>query len=151
MVTRYGIVLEMSLYYTAQPLTHYRDGFMQAIPKLASDLAQFRLHALPHGLPQHDESPVPGSVARVRKTQEVERLGLPFSTALAIPSGVPPELDQARFVGVQFQVKRVEPVPQVCQKTLGIFTKLETHCEVVGKPDDDYIATSVPASSLVGP
>ncbi len=113
MVTRYGIVLEMSLYYTAQPLAHFRDGIMQAIPELASDLAQFRLHALPHGLPQHDESPVPGSVARVRKTQEVERLGLPFSTALAIPSGVPPEFDQACFVGMQFQVEPVEPVPQV--------------------------------------
>ena len=62
---------------------------MQTIAEFFSDLTQLGLHPVSPGLPQHDESSVPGLIASMRKTQKIERFRLPFSTSPAILGGVP--------------------------------------------------------------
>ena len=61
----------------------------------------------------------------MREAKKVEGFGLSLATPLAILGRVPPECNQASFVGMQFQLELVETLPQVLQKTLRILTVLK--------------------------
>jgi hypothetical protein len=71
---------------------------MHAPLELDLHLAQFRLHALAHRLPQHRKpsiAPLPS--ADVRKAEEVEGLALPFSTLLPVFSREAAKLQPTRL------------------------------------------------------
>ena len=124
---------------------------MQASSEFSFDLSKFRSHSFGDRLPKHNEPSVSCSIARMRETEEVERFGLPLATTLAVAGGVPPKLDQACFVGVQFQGKLAETFPQVLMKLFGIRSVLEAQNNVVGESHHDNVTARVPPSPLVGP
>jgi len=64
-------------------------------------------------------------------TQEIERLRLSKPTRLAITSSEPPELDQARLVGMQLQGELREPFAKVAEEPLRIGPMLEPGHKVV--------------------
>src|SRR6266540_2946970 len=62
------------------------------------------------------ETPAPGLPADVRKSQEIERLRLAQPARLPPPGGGPPEFDQTRLAGMQFQGELREPLAKVHQE-----------------------------------
>jgi hypothetical protein len=87
----------------------------------------------------------------MRETEEIERFGLSLATTLSVVSGEPPKLDQACFVGMQFQGKLVETFPQVFVKLFGIRSVFEAQHNVVGESHHDNVTARVPPSPLIGP
>ena len=87
----------------------------------------------------------------MRETEKIERFGLSLATTLSVVSGEPPKLDQACFVGMQFQGKLVEAFPQVFVKPFGIRSVFEAHHEIISKAHYDNVAARVPTPPLIGP
>jgi len=54
----------------------------------------------------------------MRETEEIERLGLTEPACLPPSGGVPPELDQARLLVVQFQTELREPLTKIREEPL---------------------------------
>ena len=87
----------------------------------------------------------------MRKSEKIEAVGLAFSPRLRISGGKAAELDQARFVGVEFQIELSESLPKVFPEPLGVGAVLEANHKVVGKTDDDDIPARLLPSPLFGP
>jgi hypothetical protein len=87
----------------------------------------------------------------VRKTKKVKRLGLAFATLLSIVGGKTAKFDEARFLGMQFQLEAPQALCQFLLKLFGVVTILETNYNVVGVADDDYITATRLLSPFVGP
>ena len=124
---------------------------MQTVLEILLDLPKFRLHTLPYRLSKYDKLSSHGSVTYVRKTKEIERLGLPFSTPLAILGGIPPKFNQTGFVGMQFQLELMKTIPHVLQELFGVFAILEADRKVIRKPHDDHVTVCMLPPPLVGP
>ena len=87
----------------------------------------------------------------MREAEKLERLRLAEPTRLAIPGGVPSELDQPRFLGVQLQAELREPVAQISPEPLGVLPMLKPHHEVISETRDHDVAVRVPSPPLVSP
>jgi hypothetical protein len=94
--------------------------------KLLLELLQLRPHTFAGRLALHGKVPLPVCPADVRETQKVERFGLAFPSSFPALFGIPPELDPARFVGMELQPKLPQPFPEVLQKTVRFRPVLET-------------------------
>jgi hypothetical protein len=106
MVPRHTVIPNVSTHHRLQPLTHFGDGFVHASLKLGFHLVQLRLQPFAYRLPQHREPSIaPLLHADVRKAQEVERLGFPFSTPVLLVDRKRTELQKSRLLGMQFQVE----------------------------------------------
>jgi hypothetical protein len=80
---------------------------------LLLDLLQFAPHTLADRPALHREVPFPVLPAYVRESQKIERLGPSFPSSFPVRFGIPPELDPARFIWMQFQPKLSQPFPKV--------------------------------------
>jgi len=87
----------------------------------------------------------------VREAEKAERLRLAEPARLAIPRGEPPEFDQPRLLGIQFQVELREPAAKISPEPLGVLPMLEPHHEVISETRDHDVAVRVPSPPLVGP
>ena len=143
-------VSEMSTHHRAQPLPHFRDGSVHASPELSFHLAQLRLQAFAHRLPQHGKPSIaPLLPADVRKAEKVESLRLPSSTLLPVLGRKRTELQKPCLVGMQFQRELPESLLQLGPEPLGIRFPLEPHHDVIGETHDDHVALrSLPAPGL---
>ena len=83
------------------------------------------------------------------RTWKVSRLAQP--APLAIAGGEPPEFDQSRLVGRQFQAEPREPVAKLIEEPPRIVPMLEADDVVVGEAHDDHITARVPPAPPVGP
>jgi hypothetical protein len=92
------MVVEVALHNRLEPFPGLHHWVVHTRTKLLFDFLHLRSHALADGLTLHGKFPVPVFPADVRETQEVERLGLVFSSSFPALSGEPPELDPARFI-----------------------------------------------------
>jgi hypothetical protein len=54
----------------------------------------------------------------VHESQKIKRLGLPFSSLFPVGFGKSPELNPARFVGVQFQPELPQPCLEFLQEAV---------------------------------
>jgi len=76
----------------------------------------------------------------MREAQKVERLRLSFSSLLPVLFGVPPKLNPARLVWVEFQSKRLQPLPEVLKEAVCVRRVLEPEDRIVRIADDDHRA-----------
>ena len=89
-------------------------------------------HPLSDRLALHHKVPVPVLPADMRESQKIERLWLPFSFLYPVQLDKSPELDPARFLGVQFQLELSQPFSEINQETVCIRSILATKYIVVG-------------------
>ncbi len=151
-VRGHAVVAYVSTHDRAQPPADFRDGVMHAPLELDLDLAQLRLQPFANRLSQHREPSIaPLLPADVRKAEEVERLRFPVSALLPVSGRVGSELQQARFLGMQFQAELSYSLDQFCPEPYGIRFRLETHHDVVGKPHDDQVTAGVLPTPRLGP
>jgi hypothetical protein len=66
----------------------------------------------------------------VRKTEEVERFRLPFSSPLPVVNRIWTKLQQARFLGMQFQIELSHSLVKFLPKLLGIRLAVESNHDV---------------------
>ena len=113
---------------------------------------QLGSHPFRVGDPLELEPPrLPGPRARVREAEKLERLRLADTTRLAIPGGMPPELDQPRLLGIQLQTELREPVTKVSPEPVSVLPMLKSHHEVISEPHDHNVTVRVPSPPLVSP
>jgi hypothetical protein len=116
---------------------------MPARTEFLLQFPQFLPQALARRMPLHGEVPLPTLPADVREAQKVERLGFAFSSPLPIAFGVPPELNPARFLRMQFQSKLPQPFPEVLQEAVRFPLRLESQHRVVSIAHDDHVSARV--------
>src|ERR1700687_6224366 len=116
------IVMEMSQQDRAQISPLFPDGRAHALPQYDFELPQLGLPPLPHRLPQNRNPAPPRLWAAMRKSEEVEGLWFAVATIAPISFRKAAELDDTRFVGMQFQPELCKPLPQFGQKPLSLVT-----------------------------
>lgn len=131
------VISDVPIDHRTQPSALLRDGVVHAPSKLGLDLAQLGLHPFADGLPQHREAPVaPVPRANMREAEEVERLGLALAAPASVIGREGSELDEAGFVGMQFEFELSEALLKFFLEPPGIHLALEAQHDVVGEPDD---------------
>jgi hypothetical protein len=79
--------------------------------------------------------------ADVREAKEIECLRFAFPSLFPVPFGKPPELDQARFVWMEFQPKLAQPFLKTLQKTLCVCLMLESQDCIVRIANHHHLAS----------
>jgi len=98
-IAGYGVIVEVALNHTPQPLPDFRQRLMHPLPKRDLHLFQLGKESLSDGFAQHEELAVlPGLSAYVREAQEVKCLRLAFALLLPAYGRKPPKLNQAGLV-----------------------------------------------------
>src|SRR6266568_3239189 len=121
----YYVVVEVALHNCAEPCAGVRRSVVHACAELLLDLLQLCPHTLADRYTLHTETSVPVFSADVREAQKIERLRFAFPSSRSIFFGEPPELNQTRFVWMEFQPELRQPFPKVFQKTLCFRSALE--------------------------
>ena len=105
--------------------------------------AQLVTPLLDRGDAADGEVPFPCLPANVREAQKVERLGRAIATLLSSFGRVASELDQPRFLRMQFQAELGEPFPERRQAVLRIGLLAEANHEIIRIAHDDDFACRV--------
>src|SRR5712691_592863 len=140
-VRRHSVIPVVTLNHQPQPLTDFGYPMMHSFAKFRFDFLQLGSFPLTHRPPQYREHPVASLLATdVREAKKVECLGPPLSATLSIVRCVKAELDNARFLGMQFQFELGEALRQLLMKPLGIRLVLKTHDEVISPANHNHVA-----------
>ena len=139
-VLGHSVISDVSTHHRLQPLAYFGDGFMHPSLKFGFHLVQFRLQPFADRLPQHREPSVaPLLHTDVRKAEEVERLRFPFSTPLPLIDRIRTELQQSRFLGMQFQIELSHSFRKFRPKLIGIRFVSKSNYDVIGETHYDHI------------
>src|ERR1035441_9591066 len=114
----YCVVVEVALHNCAEPCAGVRNSVVHTCAELLLDLLQLSPHTLADRHALHAKTSVPVFSADVREAQKIERLRLAFPSSRPIFFGEPPELNQTRFVRMEFQPELGQSFPKVLQQTL---------------------------------
>src|SRR5579864_2254259 len=151
-VGRHSVITNVSTHDRPQPLAHFGDGVMHASFEFGLHLAQLRLQPFANRLPQDREASVaPLLPTDVGEAEEVERLRFPFSALLPVFGRERAELQQARFLGMQFQAELPHSLDQFCPEPYGIRFRLEARHNIVSKPHDDHVTAGLFLTPRLGP
>ena len=110
---------------------------MHTLAKLLLDFLQLLPHAFADRRAPHRENSFPVLPADVREAKKVKCLRFAFPSLFLVPFGKPPELDQARFVWMEFQPKLAQPFPKTLQKTVCVCLMLESQ-DRVSSPGESH-------------
>src|SRR6185295_10206184 len=112
----HGVVVEVALDDTAQPLSLVGDRVVHAPPHLLFYRLELRPHAVATGLPPNLEFARLCFAADEGEAQEVEGLRLAKPAPLAAFRREASELDQPGLLGMQCQRKLLRPLAHLIQK-----------------------------------
>src|SRR4051794_35351331 len=100
-VCRHGVIGEETSDHLLKPLPLLGYGIVSSPAQLLLDFLELRTAAVAPGLPFELESPLAGSAADQRKTQEVEGLRLTETALLAVVHRIAAELDQPSLLRME--------------------------------------------------
>jgi predicted enzyme related to lactoylglutathione lyase len=151
-VGRHPVIPDVSTHDRSEPLTYFRDGVVHASFEFGFHLPQLRLQPFTSRLPQHRESSIAALLPTdVGRAEEVKCLRFPFSALLPVFGREPSELQQARFLGMQFQAELLHSLDQFCPEPFRVRFRLEAHHDVVSKPHDDHVPACLRSTPCLGP
>src|SRR5664279_1107842 len=107
----YCVVVEVALHNCTEPCAGVRRSVVHACAELLLNLLQLCPHTPTDCQALYAETPVPVFSADVREAQKIERLRLTFPSSRSIFFGEPPELNQTRFVWMEFQSELRQSFP----------------------------------------
>ena len=87
----------------------------------------------------------------MRESQKVESLRPPFTTCLAIPLRVSPELDESCLIRVEHQSELRHAFPHCCQIPHGIVLLLEPNDTIIRISDDGDLSRGMSLPPLMCP
>src|SRR5919198_2406369 len=115
--------------------------------QLLPNILQLGCHPFADRLSFHNETACRVRPTDMGETQKVKGLWLSVSSLLPPVCGKAPELDQARFVWVQFQPELLQPFPKLLQESFCVFPMLKSQHGIIGVAYDDHL----PARHLLPP
>src|SRR6266508_4372658 len=118
-VRRHTIVPIVSRDYRPKPLAHFSHSMVHSFAQFRFDFLQLSSFPLTHRAPIDREHSAALLATDVGEAQKVECLRLPFATPLSIVCCVVAKLDDACFLGMQFQFELGEPLCQFVMKRRG--------------------------------
>jgi len=125
-ISRHCVVVEVALHNRPEPFAGLGHRIMHALAKLLLDFLQLLPHPLANRGAPHREVPFPVLPADVREPKKVERLRFAFPSSFPVLFGKPPELDQTRLVGMEFQPELSQSLPELLQESLRVRPMLES-------------------------
>ncbi len=150
-VSRHGVVVQVSLNYPLYPLPLEGDRFVPTPEKRLPDVLEFGTQPLGHRFPKDHVFPLLAFTAHVRKPQEVEGLWLSFGPLPTPLGGEATKQYQASFLRMQFQAERSHSHTQLIQKCFGIQPRLKSQNEVITVATDYHFNGSLRPSPLPNP
>jgi hypothetical protein len=105
---------------------------------------ELRSHPGAHRVPREQKLSRARSPADMREAQVRERFWFPYSTRTSISARKSAELDQTRFLGMQFECKLAKAFTKLREELLDIRAVFKPHDEVVGPSRDNHLAPRVP-------
>ena len=130
----------MALHDRFEPLTGLGQGIVHALAELRLDTSKLGPYALADRLAPNCKPSKAVLPTDVGKTQEIERLRLPFSSTFPVLFSKPAEFDPARLIRVQLQTKLSQSLPQIFQESIRVRLILESRNAVIGISDDYHFA-----------
>jgi hypothetical protein len=128
LVHGHSVIADVSTHHCLHPLAHFQDGFMHAPRKLGFHFVQLRLQPFTYGPPKNRIHSVASVLhADVRKAKKVERLRFPVSASLPVVDRERTNLQQSRFLGMQFPVELLHSFREFGPKLIGMRLTLR-HC-----------------------
>ena len=106
---------------------------MPTLLQFEANFSQLHPHPLRCRPPHKEKLALPRLPADVREAKEVEGLRLPLAELDTLHGGEPPEPEQARLVGVQFQRKHPQSLAEFYEEPRGVRLPLESDQEIIGK------------------
>ena len=134
------MVIEPALDHLAKPASCVLHVHVQATQQLRFDLLQLGSHLLGNRLAFDGERPLPRLATHVGEAEEVERFRFTLTALVSAFSHIAAELDQARFLRVEFQSEFEKAVPEFSETAFRISLFLEPDDEVIRVTDDDHVA-----------
>src|SRR6266849_625962 len=120
------VILEISPHHRLQPFGRLRQRVMHSASQLGMDLLQLCCHPCADGRADDDEmARLPVSPTDVSETEKVEGFRTSRATQSPALGGIPPELNQARFLWVEFQTELRHALLQFQQEPCGVFSMLK--------------------------
>ncbi len=141
LIQGHTVIPDVSTHHRLQPLAYFGNGFMHPSLKFGFHLVQFRLQPFADRLPQHREPSVaPLLHTDMCEAKKVERLRFPFSTPLPLVDRIRTELQQSRFLRMQFQVELSHSFRKFRSELIGIRFAVKSNHDVIRKSHHDHIA-----------
>jgi hypothetical protein len=120
-VRRHSIIALVSGDHRPQPLAHFRHWLMQPLAQFRFELTELSSFPLGYRAPINREHPIASLLATtVCEAKKVECLRLPLPASFSIIGGKTAKLNQARFLGMQFQFELGEAFRQLFVKLLSV-------------------------------
>ena len=140
-MARDGVGLVVARQDPLHPVPDQRDRRVHPATKLGRDRPELRGHPLLRRLPPHDEAAIaPPCPAVVREAEEGEGLWLALPPLSPVQVGEPPEPKPPRLLRGHLQPELGQPVPELAQEPLRVRSVLKAYHQIVGIPEDNYIA-----------
>src|SRR5215472_10335 len=133
------MVSVISVDHPPQPFTDPPHRFVHPCSQRLPDSVQLRPYSFARRVAPDGEDAVPGFPAIMRETQKGECFRFSLTPPLTIPFGESAEFNQPRFLRMQFQTELAQPFPELPAKPLGVRPVLESHDEIIGVPNSDYV------------
>jgi hypothetical protein len=149
-VSRNCMISVVAQHHRSQPFAGGTHRLVHPLAQLQLNPLETRSHSLGHGPPRHLELSVLASSTDVRQSQKIERFGWSLPSIFPTLFGKPAELNQPRFLRMQFQPKSSQPLRQCCTETFRIFPELKRKNHIIGIADNEHL-TSRFLSPLVRP
>src|SRR6266568_822549 len=151
-ISRNSMIVEVALHHRAQPVPGLGNPFVPALAQLLPHCLQLATQPLFDRLPPDLEPATPPSLpAPMRESQKIESVRLSLPSPFPVIFREPPELDQPRFLRVQFQPELPHPLPQLLQECFRFLPRLEPQHGIIGIADNDHVPLCPFSPPLVHP
>jgi len=134
-----------------QPSALFGNGVVHAATQLLLDLPESRPHAVTPCLAMEQERPPPGFAADEREPQECEGLRFAKPFPLAPYRSMAAECQQSGLLRMKLEPELLEPHSHRIPEALRIGLVLEAGHDIVGEPNEDYVAGGLSPPPLLGP
>jgi hypothetical protein len=148
-VTRYGVVLIETQTHTSQPCSDLCEWLVHPKAQRLLKLLQLCSHPRISRFSPDYEQATWGLPTHMGKSQKRERLGFSLSSRAPVLGGEPPELQQPRFLRMEFQPESSQALLKLPQEALGVLAVLKTNHQIISVTDRYHLpAGDLPPPSL---
>ena len=149
-VSRDSVIPIVTGQHGPKPFPGVSHRIVHSLAQLDFNSPESRSHPLGYSPTLHLELPFPALSTDVRQSQEIKRLGWSLPTLFPILFGEPAELDQTRFLRMQFQPELPQPFRQCSAETFGVYPVLKRENHIVGVTCNEHLASRL-LSPLIRP
>ena len=148
----HAVVLAVPSNHRRQPLAHFRDRVVQALPKIVLHVLQFGLQPRAHGLTQNRKHAIASLLcANMREAEKVECLRFAQPGLSSVLGRIGSKLQKPRFVAMQLQSKLRQSLAEIFEELLGDSTMLKAQHGIISEAHDDHLAIGPLCSPFLDP